>query len=217
MITVPQVVTEIIKDSPYLGDGLHRDLINISSLAREIRPHVETQLLKRVSHASVVMALKRYAEKKPAGGFKHPRDYFSDLSIKSNLSAFSVQNSPQLSEQIASLQEEGWRDQSAFITITKGVWVSTIVVSNNLLPAVKKHLAGARYTYEYDSIAAVTLRFEDEHHEIPGIIQYPLQLLAWRGISLYQVVSTMDELSLILAEKNVEACFQALGGLKNEW
>jgi hypothetical protein len=92
MITVPQIVSEIVSESPYLSDGLDRDLINISALAREIRPQVETQLLKRVSHAAVVMALKRYAGRKSSLPFKHPREYFSDLSIKTDLSAFTVEN-----------------------------------------------------------------------------------------------------------------------------
>ena len=216
MITVPEVVTKIVSESPYLSDGLTRDLINISALAREIRPQIESQLTKRVSHGSVVMALKRYSEQKSTISFKHPREYFGDMALKANLSAFSVQNSPRVSERIAALQEEGWRDQQAFITITKGIWVSTIVISNNLLHSVKKHLEGTHYTYEYDAIAAITLRFEDQHHETPGLIQYPLQLLAWRGISLYQIVSTMDELSLIVAEKDVERCFQALGPLRSD-
>ena len=139
------------------------------------------------------------------------------MSIKTDLSAFTVETAPHLSERIAAIQEVGWRDSQALITVTKGVWESTIVLSNNLVPTLKKQLEGARYTYEYDKIAAFTLRLEDQHHETPGLIQYPLQLLAWRGISLYQVITTMDEVTLLVAQKDVEACFQALGALRNEW
>jgi len=211
MITVPQIVSEIVNDSPYLTDGLSRGLINISALARELRPQVETTLMKRVSQAAVVMALKRYEPHNHTSlQQKHPREYFSDLSIKSDLSAFTVRNTPKVSEQIAALQEEGWRGQTAFITTTKGVWDSTIVISNSLLPALRKNLGNANYTYEYDNIAAITLRFHDDHHETVGLIQYPLQLLAWRGISLYQIATTMDEVNFIMAQTDVERGFQAL-------
>jgi len=210
MITVPQVVTQIIRESPYLSDGLARDLINISALAREIRPQVETELMKRVSHAAVVMAVKRYASTKDVRPINHPRNFFSELSIKSDLSAFAVENTPELADQIAALQREGWKQQAAHITVVKGVWGSTIVISNSLQKALHKHLTNAKFVDKYGSIAAMTLRYKDEHHEIPGLIQYPLQLLAWRGISLYHVVSTIDEITLILAQKNVEPSFQAL-------
>lgn len=211
MITVPNVVTEIVNDSPYLSDGLYRGLINISALAREIRPQVESTLMKRVSNASVVMALKRHEFRRDRiQQQRHPREFFSDLSIRYDLSAFTVRNTPKISKQISALQEEGWRAEKAFITTTKGIWDSTIVLSNSLVPALRKHLVGANYSYEYSNIAAITLRFHDDHHETVGLIQYPLQLLAWRGISLYQVATTMDEVSLIMAQRDVERAFQAL-------
>ena len=213
MITVPQVVSDIVNKSPYLNDGLSRELINISSLAREIRPEVETNLMKRVSHASVVMALKRHATHKPDYQGKQPKDFFSDLSIKSDLSGFTVQNTKRVSEQISTLQEEGWRQPTAHITTAKGVWASTIIISNSLVPYLKKRLTGANYSYEYDDLAAITLKFQDEHHATVGLIQYPLQLLAWRGVSLYQVATTMDEITFIINNKDVERGFQALQSL----
>lgn len=59
MITVPEATEKIIKRSRYLAEALSKDLINISSLARYIKPEIEKMLLKKISTSSAIMALKR--------------------------------------------------------------------------------------------------------------------------------------------------------------
>ena len=59
MITIPQVVEEIIQRQPFLIDMINDGLINHSSLARKIKPEIEEKLYKTVQLGAVVMALKR--------------------------------------------------------------------------------------------------------------------------------------------------------------
>lgn len=59
MITVPEATEKIIKRSRYLSEALSKDLINISSLARYIKPEIEEILIKSVSVSAVIMSLKR--------------------------------------------------------------------------------------------------------------------------------------------------------------
>ena len=59
MVTVPEGVKKIVERSRYLSEALSKDLINTSSLARYIKPELETMLIKNVSQGSIVMALQR--------------------------------------------------------------------------------------------------------------------------------------------------------------
>lgn len=63
MITVPEATEKIIKRSRYLSEALSKDLINISSLARYIKPEIEEMLIKNVSTSAIIMSLKRLSEK----------------------------------------------------------------------------------------------------------------------------------------------------------
>ena len=63
MVTVPETVLEIIHESPFLEEGLSRGLINLSSLAREMKSEVEERTMKDVQIGSIVMALKRISIK----------------------------------------------------------------------------------------------------------------------------------------------------------
>lgn len=63
MITVPEATEKIIKRSRYLSEALSKDLINISSLSRYIKPEIEEMLLKKVSTSAIIMSLKRLSNK----------------------------------------------------------------------------------------------------------------------------------------------------------
>lgn len=62
MITVPEATEKVIKRSRYLSEALSKDLINISSLARYIKPEIEEMLLKKVSVSAIIMAIKRLSK-----------------------------------------------------------------------------------------------------------------------------------------------------------
>ncbi len=215
MITVPQIVANIVNDSPYIGDALSRDLINISALAREVRPQVETELMRRVSHASVVMALNRFVGQKPNAVIQSPASFFGDMSIKSDLNGITIANSLKLSKKLVNIRGSYKSNPSAYMTVVRGNWTTTIIFGASLRDFIKKQLVDVELLHEYDDASAVTLRYTEYHNETPGLVQYPLQLLAWRGISLYQVVTTLDELTIIVRQEDIERCFQALRALRH--
>src|SRR5258706_5208348 len=62
MYTVPEATKVIIERSRYLTEAMSKDLINYSSLARYIKPELEKTLMKPISEASIIMAVKRIAE-----------------------------------------------------------------------------------------------------------------------------------------------------------
>ena len=61
MLSVAQVVEDIVKHKPYLSESLAMGLINISALARQIKSEVEAALKKEVNPGAIVMALNRLA------------------------------------------------------------------------------------------------------------------------------------------------------------
>src|SRR5579885_828585 len=99
MITVPEATKKIVERSRYLSEAMSKGLINLSSLARYIRPEIEDMLMKDVSEASIIMALKRLEPYfKPK--FKHT-DIFKtppEMIVRSNLVELTLNNSETLSQ-----------------------------------------------------------------------------------------------------------------------
>ena len=60
MKTVSQIVGDLIIRKPFLAELLGDGLINLSSLARQLKQDVEQQYMDKVETGTIVMALKRY-------------------------------------------------------------------------------------------------------------------------------------------------------------
>ena len=56
MLTIPEVVEKLIKRSPFLSESLAQGIINISALARNIKPEIEKEVQKNIQTGALVMA-----------------------------------------------------------------------------------------------------------------------------------------------------------------
>ena len=79
MLTIPNAVEEVIKRSLFLEGALVEGLVNLSALARQLKPEIEKKVGKEVNDSAVIMALNRLvprlelmsAMKFKKGGRKH--------------------------------------------------------------------------------------------------------------------------------------------------
>ena len=95
MITVPEIVEDIIRKSPFLDQSLYLRIINLSALARVIKPEVEKGVMKEVHLGAIIMALNRLS-KKTQRKLKSQEEIFSsapDLMVRSNLFEITLTNS----------------------------------------------------------------------------------------------------------------------------
>ena len=59
MSSISKIIEKEISASPFLEESIAEDLINISSLARMLKPKVEEELGKEVKTGALVMAINR--------------------------------------------------------------------------------------------------------------------------------------------------------------
>ena len=59
MLTIPNAVEEVIKKKPFLEGALVEGLVNLSALARQLKPDIEKKVGRPVNDSAVIMALNR--------------------------------------------------------------------------------------------------------------------------------------------------------------
>ena len=214
MIRVSDVVENIVRQSPLLEEGLSRGLINVSALARDILPRVEQRTKKEVTEGAVVMALKRLSSDLAA--HSQSSTVFQtapDMMVRSNLFELTVGNSPFLPEKLPRLAElVATQNNSHFLTVTSGVYETTIIASNTLRTEIKRILESEHEVNEINELASITIRLNDVFLEVPGSMAQIMKYIAWEGINVIEVVSTYMELTVILRQKDTD---RALTVLKN--
>jgi hypothetical protein len=86
MVTVAHVVKKIIRDKPFIEEAIFLNIINYGGLADLIIPEIEEELGKKATHASVMMAIRRYAEQLDKKEFsRNILEYINDINVRSNL------------------------------------------------------------------------------------------------------------------------------------
>ncbi len=215
MITISEVVKDIVRKTPFLEEGLARDILNLSAVARMIKPEIEKELMKEIKKGAIVMSLKRLKlnlRKKDLG----PRAFFKkppDLMVRSNLVEITLSNTESFRQkQRKFIEQLKWKD-NYFLTITQGIFETTIIASENLEGALQKNFAGEKIVSRFKNLSSITIQLPDNATRVPGIYSFFLRALAWEGINLIEVVSTLNEFSIILENKNVDRAFSILNGL----
>ena len=218
MITVPEVVNHIIKRVPLVEEGLAQGIINLSAFARIIRPKVQQRLLKNVQLGAIVMALKRRGQH-----LKTSREQtntilqnLQDITIRSNLAEFTYTNSDSIIEKQQQLLKKVSGQRNLFLTVTHGVFETTIIVSSFLSDDLQKIFQGETLRSKFENLSAITLLLPKETVFIPGVYYAILKTLAWEGINIIEVVSNYTELTIILEKDCIDQAFSALKDFTKE-
>lgn len=212
MITVSEAVQTIVKSSPLLEEGMGRGLLNISAVARDITPRVSKYAKKDVSEGAIVMALKRLESTLPNHLSKEPFSASSpDLIIRSSLIELTYRNSTTLTKRqqaLHSLVSDNHNEH--FLTITTGVFETTIIASSALEASIITLLDGCQLIDITRQLSSITVRLSPEMITATGSIARILRQLAWENINLVEVVSTRQELTVIVSSSNADKAFSAL-------
>lgn len=209
MITIAKRVEALIEQWPLIKQGLDLDLINMSSLARHLRPELEAEMGERISEAAVLMALRRYQSKvKPGKATAEPKDYLGDMSLRGGLCDLTYSNSPTLNKRVSKLSDQ--INPQQYLTVSRGLLQTSLIVHSDAVRDVERQLNDEHLETKVTNLTAVTLHLKEGHAEVTGIVAYPLNLLAWRGISVIELVSTFDELNIVLYDDDIEEAFRTL-------
>jgi aspartokinase len=210
MITIPEVVEDIVSRSPFVEEGISNGLINLSSLARKIKPEIEEKLYKNVHEGAILMALRRLSTKvKSRTPYKKIFKVVPEMIVRSNLIAYTIQNSEALSRRYEKLFSQTDHHRY-FFTITQGVFETEIIVSEQKSEKIEKILNDEKISHVAKNLSSITIRLPDENVITPGVYYFILKALAWENINIIDVVSTYSEFTLILDNKEIDKAFSVL-------
>ena len=135
MKTIASCVEDILIKQPFLEEALFRQIINFSALSEELQTPVSKMLGKPVKTGAIMMALRRYNPPIHASNsIKMQRilKNLGDITVRSNLSDFTFQNSPTLIRSHAKILDLITIDRSIFYAFTRGILESNIIISSSI-------------------------------------------------------------------------------------
>ncbi len=217
MQSLGKITEELINRSPFLREAMSENLINISSLARKLRPEIEKSLKKEVNEGAIVMAIKRMPP-----GYYHQLDLkiknvmgeIGDILVRSNLTNFTFENSDSLKEKQLELVNILNKENDSFFAITRGITETTLIVNDGHIETIEKLFKNEKITSNTKNLASVTVKLPSINIELHGVYYYILKHLAWDGINITEIISTSNEFTTVVSQSDIDRAFSILMRLK---
>jgi hypothetical protein len=217
-MTIAEATDELIGKSPFLEEALSEGLINISSLARKLKPEIESLLNKNIQDGAVVMAINRRPVQQSIRISKQIKSFMmnlGDIIVRSNLSDYTFENSPTLISCHQRLMLEVSGEKDILYTVSQGVYETTLVVSHSLDERIIIIFEKEKQISRKKNLSSVTLRLPESNTEISGIYYFLMKNLAWGGINICEIISTSNEVTFVVNEQDVHKAFSILMEMKH--
>ena len=217
MSSISKITEDIVNRSPFLREAMTENLINISSLARKIKPEIEKTAGKEVKEGAIVMAIKRMSP-----GVYHKLNVrinnviggIGDFLVRSDLVDFTYENSESIRMAQSQLIQFLKDDNDCFFTLCKGITETTYIINSKYSEDIKRIFANENLKSHNKELSSITVKLPDTNTETYGVYYYILKHLAWEGINIEQVVSTSNEFTAIVKSDDIDDAFKILMQLK---
>lgn len=214
MITLAQALSDIVKQTPFLEEGLATGIINLSGLARKLKPKIEKRLYKRPTTAAMIMALKRLRPKvKPGQKGLAELKKLRGLTVRSNLTEYVFYNFPGIIPLQKQLMQKLEGDKELFLNLSQGISETTLIISSSLERKVESVIPKKVLVAKIENLSAITLRLHPEHLYAVGVCYNLFKSLAWENINFLETITGYSEISVIVEQKDSDRAFSCIKSL----
>ncbi len=215
MVTASHLVKKIVSENSFLMEAMSKELISYGNLADQLKPEIEKELGKKVKETAIIMALRRYADELQSFDKKIKKFRFQgEILMRTNIMDFNVVKSGSLLNKIKNLYTLADFGRGDTLNIILGNNEVSIVTNEKYKEKLSNFLKGEKILDKKFDLVALTIAFEGKDFLItPGTIFTAIRKLAWEQINIFEIVSTMTELTFILGKDDSMKAYNVLQGL----
>ncbi|NND05918.1 MAG: aspartate kinase [Saprospiraceae bacterium] len=216
-MTVTAAVQAYLGAHPFIEEALTDGIINYAGLARHMHNDIQQITDRDVKSGAIIMALKRLSPSyyyRVQSGIKQFFERIGPFTVRSDISDYTFQNTSSLLQQQKIIMDRVAHDSSSFYSFSMGLHESTIVASNNLDQTIANVLGEEKMISKRTALATLTTLLPKENTELSGIYYFIFKQLACQDINVVEVISTTNEFTVVVGEKDIDRSFRLLRQLK---
>ena len=217
MKTIASCVQEILVSRPFLEEALTREIINFSALAKDLNTTISEMLRRPVKDGAIMMALRRYDQPINTEDTVRLKNVFKnlgDITVRCNLSDFTFQNSKTLINSHSKVLEKINTKHQIFYAFTRGIFESNIMSSTSEKESIFEVFKNETLIGFQDNLSAISINLPEGNSKIVGLYYQIFKRLAWENVTLYEVISTTNEFTILVEDHLVDKAFSVIKGLK---
>ena len=211
------IVTNLINQSPFIQEALDLDLINITSLARYLQQDIQHSLDREIQISAIVMAIKRRPTNMSQILDKSLSQFMSNLGdvlVRSDIYDYTYAHSLSFRQSQIDFLKLIKNETNSYYSFCRGMGETTIVVNRALKSIVETAFETEELLVSRSNLAALSISLPSTNQDISGVYYTLLKRLAWQGINIIEVISTSNEITLIVSKKDIDQVFSIILKLK---
>ena len=210
-LSINKIVKNFVTNDIFLATSLYKGYVNLSAVARDLVPVIETKLGEKVNIEAVISALKRNRE----------------ASIRSDSKVFNVlsETSVQLLTSVAKVVIPVKENEKIFknvvdikptgaLYISTGSEFTTLIIENRNLPAVLTMLRRGIIDKRTD-LAVIIIKAPVSLLETAGFLMSLYSKLAFTGINIEETTNSYTDAIIVVKESDAGDAFMSLIELIN--
>ena len=214
MVTIAHIVKKKINESHFIQECIIKDIVSYAGLAESLQPLVEQELGEKVKTTAIMMAIRRHSAYLQEKGLKRvPKELLRNLVSKTNVMDICIRKNEENYVKIRDFHKLVDREKGEFVNIIEGDNEIVIVTNESCLGRINNIFNAKEIKSKEMSLVSISLKFQGDFLHTPGVIYSVLRELAWHDINIYEVISTNQELNLILGKKDFTKAYTLLTGI----
>ncbi len=217
MTTVSTAVKKIIEQNPFLLDALGRGIIHHGNLSGELKPKIDHITGKEINESAIVMALRRYASGiRDSISTGENESLSCEIIMKTRICDFNVSRNPELMERLTTIYSLADLNKGDFLNITVGNHEVSITISEKQIAKMEEFLKGEEILNRQTDLVALTILFSGDFIHTPGVTYQVMRRLAWENINIYEIISTLTELTVVIQKRDSVSGYEVLQQLTDK-
>jgi hypothetical protein len=209
MKKISDSLSDLVEQNSFLRFGLQHRLLNLSQVARYLKPQIEARTEKDIESSALTMNLSRLQREFSRQSASGPESLkISNLILQPELCVLAFSKTKELHASLNKLYNRVQRG-NGYITISEGISEVAIITDQRFL-TIAEELIGQQPFYKYSSVAALGVRFDMAHLGTPGLFYFIFQQFYFQRINILEIASAATELIIYIEEKNVRLAFDTL-------
>jgi hypothetical protein len=213
MKPVASFVREIVDESEVALTALVEGYLNLSAYAKRIKPEVQRRARKDVAVGTIVVALCRYEIDARKRAALTPKVRLETISTRTALVEVSFNKTAKTTALLQAVYANEKLQEAEVLTVTSGIRELSLIFPEALKGEVLKVFKRETPTLIVEDLASLTLRFPPKYIHTPNAIFSMLRPLALNRINIVEVVSTYTELTVVVAQRDLQDAFAVLSEL----
>jgi hypothetical protein len=208
-------VEDILKKQTFLQEAIGQGIVSFNKLAEHIKPEIEKAIGKKPKHASVAMALRRYAEKLELKQNKIEFSFFKETLLKTDICLIIIEESQASLDRLQSIYNSMDLKHGNIFNIVHANYEIGIITNQSSKDKVLDAFSDFRVIRVVDHLVIISLTYTKDYIFTPGIIYNVTRFLAWENINIYNIWLTTQELNLLISKEDAMRTYNILEKLVN--